>query len=515
MTKISTKHKPVLLCILDGWGERADSQDNAIVLAKTPHFRALRQRWPMTTIEASETHVGLPVGQMGNSEVGHTCIGAGRVVRQDLPRIDYAISSGELARHPDLAEAVKSLNQSGGSLHVMGLVSPGGVHSHQSHIAFLANYFTQQGIRVWLHLWTDGRDTPPRSADKFIESLVDKAPQAKIASIGGRFYAMDRDQRWERLELAFQAMVEGNRGPSPQFQQWSELISSSWQAGVNDEFIKPACQRDYQGMQDGDGVLIVNFRADRARQISAALFDKDFTAFIRPVLPAHFATKLIMSEYAASLKTKAKVLFPPFVPSDTLGEVIAQQGLRQLRIAETEKYAHVTFFFNGGREDLFEGEERILIPSPKVKTYDLQPSMAASEITKALLTSIHSGKYGLIIANFANADMVGHCGILGAAMEAVEAVDQALGELAQAILAEQGLMMICADHGNAEIMVDPDTHEPHTAHTLEVTPFILIGEDHYQLRAGGTLADIAPTILALMKIKQPEAMTGKSLLIAA
>jgi 2,3-bisphosphoglycerate-independent phosphoglycerate mutase len=501
--------KPVLLCILDGWGHAAPGACNAVTLAKAPVWQRWMAEAPHALIDASELHVGLPEGQMGNSEVGHMNIGAGRVVMQELPRIDAAIRSGEIERNPALLDFIAKLKASKGRCHLMGLLSPGGVHSHQVHIAALARQIAAAGIEVLVHGFLDGRDTPPESARAYLASFGREAPGIAFATIGGRYYAMDRDKRWDRLALAYANLVEGQ---GPRAASADEAVSAAYGRGETDEFVKPTAIGAYDGMRDGDGLLMANFRADRVRQIMAALLDPEFAGFARPRRP-HFAAALGMSEYSVELRRFHEVLFPPQDLADTLGELLSRAGKQQLRIAETEKYAHVTFFFNGGEERPFPGEDRILVPSPKVATYDLQPEMSAYEVTDKLVAAIGSGRFDFAVVNFANTDMVGHSGKLAPAIAAVEAVDRCLGRLEAAIKSAGGAMLVTADHGNAEVMCDPMTGGPHTAHTLNRVPLVLVNAPAGIAGLGdGELADIAPTLLALMELPQPAAMTGHSLL---
>jgi 2,3-bisphosphoglycerate-independent phosphoglycerate mutase len=448
---------------------------------------------------------------MGNSEVGHMNLGAGRVVMQDLPRIDLAVADGSLAKNPALTKAVAALKASGGTAHILGLLSPGGVHSHQNHIAALARIVSEAGVPVAVHGFLDGRDTPPSSAKGFIETfLADVAGhRVSIATLSGRYYAMDRDKRWERVTLAYQAMVEGKgaKAATP-----LTAIEESYQAGKTDEFVLPTVIGAYDGMKDGDGLIMANFRADRAREILSTLVDPAFDGFPRAHVPK-FAIRLGMTEYSTDLNGFFDVLFPAESLTRILGEEVSNAGLTQLRIAETEKYAHVTFFFNGGREAVFPGEDRILVPSPKVATYDLQPEMSAPLVTDKLVEAIDGGKYDLIIVNYANGDMVGHTGVLEAAIKAVETVDQCLGRLRQAVQRAGGSLMITADHGNAELMRDPVTGEPYTAHTIGKVRVILAGAPAgVTTLNNGRLADVAPTLLSLLGLAQPPQMTGHSLL---
>jgi 2,3-bisphosphoglycerate-independent phosphoglycerate mutase len=504
--------RPLVLCILDGWGERAPAPDNAIAMARTPAWHRLCARWPHARLEASGHCVGLPDGQMGNSEVGHTNIGAGRLVWQDLPRIDAAIREGTLAALPAMRRFVDNMQRSGGTAHVLGLVSPGGVHSHQHQIAALARIVAAAGIPVAVHAVLDGRDTPPKSAETYLrrfEQDVAGLARLAIATVGGRYYAMDRDKRWERVETAYRAIAEGRgeRAPDP-----LAAVAAAYERGESDEFVRPTVIAGYRGMRDGDGLLIANFRADRVREIAAALLDPEFSGFARP-RPLAFAAALGLVEYSAELNRFLETLFPPEDLADTFGEVVAKAGLTQLRIAETEKYAHVTFFFNGGRETVFPGEERILVPSPKVATYDLQPQMSAPEVTDRVLAAIGSGRFDVIVMNYANADMVGHTGRLDAAITAIETLDVALGRLARAVEETGGTLVVTADHGNAEMMRDPRTGEPHTAHTLNPVPFLIVNPPAAIDRLDdGCLADVAPTLLDLLGLEKPKAMTGHSLI---
>ena len=501
--------RPVVLCVLDGWGHRESCENNAICLGRTPVLDGLLAHCPNALLDASAEEVGLPSGQMGNSEVGHMNIGAGRIVPQDLPRIDTAIAEGELERSPALRRFSEKLKATGGTAHVMGLLSPGGVHAHQNQIARIAETLHGAGIPVKLHAFLDGRDTPPKSALQFIADFQAAAPHAPIATVSGRYYAMDRDTRWERSELAYGTLVdgEGERAPAPQ-----AAIEQAYAAGQSDEFVKPTVVGDYAGMADGDGLFMANYRADRARQLLHALLDPGFDGFARQ-RRVEFAAALGMVSYSDDLNSLLDSLFQPLDLPHTLGEVAAAAGLRQLRIAETEKYAHVTFFLNGGREIEFAGEERILVPSPKVATYDLQPEMSAFELTGRLVSAVESARFDLIVVNYANGDMVGHTGELDAAIAAVEAVDSCLGRLSEAVARAGGALIITADHGNAEQMTDHENGQPHTAHTMNRVPIVLVGSPAgIGALADGRLADIAPTVLGLLGLPQPAEMTGQSLL---
>ncbi len=513
MTEETKRPRPVMLCILDGWGHREKKEYNAIETGNTPNWHELVKTCPNTLIATSGLDVGLPAGQMGNSEVGHMNIGAGRVVMQDLPKIDEAAKDGSLAKRPAVVNLIDALKKSGGTCHLMGLMSPGGVHSHMNHIIALADVVSKAGIPVAVHAFLDGRDVPPDSALGYVkefENAVKGLNNVKIATVSGRYYAMDRDNRWERITLAYNAMMLGE---GEKAQNAEDAINASYAKKVFDEFVVPAVIGDYKGMKDGDAVLFANFRSDRAREIMYALADASFDKFERPKT-VKFAAVVGMTEYSVDHNRFVTPIFPPEQLSNIFGEVVSKAGLTQLRIAETEKYAHVTFFFNGGEERLFEGEERILIPSPKVATYDLKPEMSAFEVCDALVNAIDSGKFDAIIVNFANGDMVGHTGIMEAAVKATEAVDKCLGRLEDAIKRAGGVMLVTADHGNCELMMDETTHAPYTAHTTFPVPVVLFnGPKGVKLRDGGRLADLAPTLLELLKLPQPEEMTGKSLLV--
>jgi len=507
--------KPVVLCILDGWGERSASDDNAISKGATPVWDRMVETYPTGRLDASAEEVGLPEGQMGNSEVGHMNLGAGRVVLQDLPRIDKAVEDGSLAANPALTDFIKTLKESGGACHLMGLLSPGGVHSMQDHMVALANTITQAGVPVVLHAFLDGRDTPPSSAKEFMETFLDDTkyfPGFTLGTVSGRYYAMDRDNRWERVVKAYDAMVcaEGEHADHA-----LTAIENSYNAETNDEFVLPTVIDGYSGMHDGDGVLMANFRADRAREILATLVDPDFDGFERKK-SVKWAAKLGMVEYSSALNAFLEPLFAPVQLTNILGQVISEKGMKQLRIAETEKYAHVTFFFNGGEEQVYPGEERILVPSPKVATYDLQPAMSAPEVTDKLVGAIEGGTFDVIIVNYANGDMVGHTGMLDAAIEAAGTVDRCLERLEAAVTEAGGTMLITADHGNCEQMRDAKTGQPHTAHTLNPVPTVLVNPPAWAAGLNeGRLADVAPTLLHLLGLEQPAEMTGKSLIAAA
>ena len=500
--------RPVMLMILDGWGWRDDKDNNAVLLAKTPNFDRFWASSPHAFLRTSGLDVGLPEGQMGNSEVGHLNLGAGRVVMQDLPRINQAIADGTLKQALDESGLIGRLQASGGTCHILGLISPGGVHAHQDHAVALAKLVVAAGVPAVIHVFTDGRDTPPRSAAEYVAALeAALPPEVRVATVSGRYYAMDRDNRWERVELAWKALAlgEGERMPSA-----GSAIEAAYAANVSDEFIKPAVIGGYHGMADGDGLLSFNFRADRIREILAPLLFSEFSGFSRPRMP-----KLVgavgMTSYSSELDPIMPALFAPQSLANGLGETVSKAGLKQIRFAETEKYPHVTYFFNGGREEPFEGEERSMTPSPKVATYDLQPEMSAPELTGKVVAAIESGQYDLFVLNFANPDMVGHTGVLSAAIKAVETIDASLGQIADAILAKGGALLVTADHGNAELMVDPVTGNPHTAHTTFPVPVMLIGSKAKGLTEG-RLADVSPTLLALLGLEQPAEMTGQSLL---
>jgi 2,3-bisphosphoglycerate-independent phosphoglycerate mutase len=502
------QRRPVMLVILDGFGWREETADNAVRQAKTPTFSRLWEG-PHGFLHTSGEDVGLPHGQMGNSEVGHLNVGAGRVVMQDLPRISGAIARGEIKNASALADLIKKLKGSGGTCHLIGLVSPGGVHSHQDHAAALATILTEAGVPTLEHAITDGRDTPPQSAPEYLDRLrAALPPSVAIATVCGRYYAMDRDKRWERVVQAYNAIVEAQ---GPRFPDAQAVIADAYANKQFDEFIRPAVVGDYGGMQDGDGVLCFNFRADRVREILGAMLEKDFSGFAR-LRAVRLAAAVGMTQYSDELDPLMGAIFPSQPLTNILGEVVAQAGRTQLRMAETEKYPHVTYFLNGGREKPYGGEDRIMVPSPKVATYDLQPEMSAPELTDKAVAAIDSGKYDLIILNYANPDMVGHTGNLAAAIRAVETVDAGLGRLVAAIQKAGGAILVTADHGNCEMMRDPQTGGPHTAHTTNSVPVVLFGARNRALAAEGRLADIAPTLLELMGLPKPREMTGVSLL---
>jgi 2,3-bisphosphoglycerate-independent phosphoglycerate mutase len=503
------RRRPVMLVILDGWGWREDKADNAIRQAKTPTFDRLWQNGPHGFLRTSGKDVGLPEGQMGNSEVGHLNIGAGRVVMQDLPRIATAIADGEIKNAPALTDLIKKLKASGGTCHLLGLVSPGGVHSHQNQAVALAKILDEARVPTLIHVLTDGRDTPPQSAAEDVKRLLAALPPSvKVASVCGRYFAMDRDKRWDRVEKAYRAIVEAD---APRFADAPVVVADAYAHKKFDEFIVPAVVGDYHGMTDGDGVLCFNFRADRVREILGAMLDPNFNGFARKRV-VRFAAAVGMTQYSDELDKLMATIFPPQTLANILGEVVAHAGRTQLRMAETEKYPHVTYFLNGGCEQPYSGEDRIMVPSPKVATYDLQPEMSAPELTDKAVAAINSGKYDLIVLNFANPDMVGHTGSLPAAIKAVETVDTSLGRIADAIEKSGGALLVTADHGNCELMRDPENGGPHTAHTTNPVPLLLFGGRNRGLVAEGRLADLAPTLLELMELPKPKEMTGASLL---
>ncbi len=501
--------RPVMLLILDGFGWREDPADNAVALARKPNFDRLWSASPHAFLHTSGDDVGLPDGQMGNSEVGHLNIGAGRVVRQELARIGAAMRDGSLAQAPALQKLIAAARHTGGTCHLMGLVSDGGVHSHQDHAAALARIVAEAGIPIALHVFTDGRDTAPRSGAGFVSHLeASLPPDARIATVSGRYYALDRDNRWDRVARAWRAMALAEA--DDRFASASDAIAAAYAQNVTDEFLNPAIIGPYQGMRDGDVLLCFNFRADRVREILAALIDDNFTGFERPDRIA-FAAVAGMTQYSDALASQMDALFAPVPLDRILGQVVSDAGRTQLRMAETEKYPHVTYFLNGGEETAYPGEDRIMVPSPKVATYDLQPEMSAPELTLRAVAAIDGGSYDLIVMNYANPDMVGHTGSLPAAIRAVETVDTGLGLIAEAIARAGGALLITADHGNCEMMRDPATGGPHTAHTTNKVPLLLTGAGDVPLQ-DGRLADLAPTLLHLMALPKPPEMTGGSLI---
>lgn len=561
------RNTPLVLVILDGFGDNASDEYNAIAHAHTPQWDEWCKTMPYISLDASGCEVGLPAEQMGNSEVGHMHIGAGRIINQDLTRINQTIQSGELDKNPILGSLFDTLEKKSKSLHIMGLLSPGGVHSHEDHLfAFLKICQQRQVNRIFLHLFMDGRDTPPQSAMNSIQKLnqaiaeydqawltsdnrllsklaavsevrgdgerrtavytpvhedsstastkqfataveFQKKSRIRIATLSGRYYAMDRDNRWERIEPVYTLLTQAIS--THHFNSAEEAIQAYYAQNITDEFIPPTRIGEPAPIADGDAIFFFNFRADRARQLTQAFLDLTFHAFQRKQKPT-LSCFVSMCEYAANLPTQ--ILFPQIKPHNTLGEVIANAGLRQLRIAETEKYAHVTFFFNGGRENVFKGEDRVLIPSARIATYDLQPEMSAPAITEKLVDAIQQNKYDVIICNYANADMVGHTGNFNAAVAAITCLDECLHKLSKAVLAKGGCLLITADHGNAEKMFDETTHQPHTAHTISKVPCLFVGKNWHFMKQTGSLIDIAPTILALLGIAKPLEMTGNALL---
>lgn len=504
-------YNPTLLLILDGWGHRESTEHNAIAQANTPHWDRLWGQHPRTLLDTSGEALGLPQGQMGNSEVGHLHIGAGRLLLQDLPKINQAIANKSFFSNATLLQAIEHCKTNNATLHLMGLVSPGGVHSHQDHLHALIDLCEQEALpHCAVHAFLDGRDTPPQSATAYLDALqqkVDSASCAHIASLCGRYYAMDRDNNWDRIGLALDMLIQGQS--DTQAKTAAQALNHSYDAGISDEFVKPTVILDAVNhpsmIKDNDVVICFNFRADRARQICQGLLAGSPVGTPPPKLH----TLITMTTYPGVYD--ADVCYRSEVPTDGLGETLSKQGLPQLRIAETEKYAHVTFFFNGGQEQPYPGEDRTLIPSPSVATYDLQPDMSVYEVTEKLLSALRAQQHATIIANFANADMVGHTGDFAATIKAIEAIDECLGKILTALDDTQGQALISADHGNAEWMYNPDTEQAHTAHTQDPVPLVYYGPQHIAFQPKGALYDIAPTLLALMKIAVPSAMTGKVL----
>ena len=504
--------KLTMLMILDGFGENLNKEGNAVAMAKKPNIDRLMSTNPITKIYTSGLNVGLPEGQMGNSEVGHTNIGAGRIVYQELTRITKSLEDGDFFSNTELVDCINHCIENKTKLHIMGLLSDGGVHSHIRHLYGLLELAKRKGIEeVYVHCFLDGRDTPPASAENYIQELEEKMREkqiGKIASISGRFYAMDRDKRWERIKKVYDAIVLGKGIKS---QSAISAIENTYQKEVFDEFVEPTIicngNNPIARIEENDSVIFFNFRPDRARQLTRCLVDEEFKEFETQKLNLYFVT---FTNYDETMPN-VHVAFKPTTLKNTFGEYISNKGLKQLRIAETEKYAHVTFFFNGGNEKVYEGEDRILIPSPKVETYDLKPEMSAYEVTEKVVEAINSKKYDSIILNYANPDMVGHTGNLDAAIKAIETVDECVGKVAQAIKDNEGVLLITADHGNAEQMIDYKTGEPHTAHTTNPVPLIVVGLENIKLKEG-KLADLAPTMLDIMGLKKPEEMTGVSLI---
>ena len=500
-----------VLIILDGFGHREDTRDNAIAAARTPNWDRLWNSAPRTLISGSGRDVGLPEGQMGNSEVGHMSLGSGRIVYQAISRIDKAIEEGDFASNPAYGTAIDAAVQRGSGVHIIGLLSPGGVHSHEQHIFEALRLAVARGAqKVFLHAILDGRDTPPRSAEASLratENLFTELGTGRLATLHGRYWAMDRDQRWDRIEKSCHLLLTGTS--AHRADTGLDGLQAAYHRGENDEFVEPTQVGEPAAIVDGDAVLFMNFRADRARQLTEALTSEDFSRFARGKKPE--IDLVCTSEYSSQFN--CPVAFPPDRIGDTLGEVLADAGLTQLRLAETEKYAHVTFFFSGGREDTFAGEERRLIPSPDVPTYDLQPEMSAREVTDVLVEAIEANRFDCIVVNFANGDMVGHTGVFDAAVAAVETLDECLGRIERALLNSGGEALITADHGNCEQMLDYESGQRHTQHTTEHVPLVYVGEKSRLLRPeGGILADVAPTLLAMMDLAKPSAMTGSSML---
>ncbi len=522
--------KPVLLCVLDGWGIGDEfNPNNAIAQAKLENYARILKTYPSSKLETSGLAVGLPEGQIGNSEVGHMTIGAGRVIFQDLPRINNSIIDGSLAKNLELQKLISDLKKTGKAAHLMGLLSDGGVHAHQKHIEFLAKTLANQDIQVYIHAFLDGRDVAQRSALEYVTQFseaVEDHPKIKLATIAGRYYAMDRDQNWDRVKLAYDAIIFGKEGEKQQkirakydlekfegesLEEALALIEAYYDEDSSDEFIFPCVTGEYKNIEDGDALISCNFRADRIREISTAMIDSSFAQFATKKI--NFSHKIAMTEYSEKLNSLYKVLFPSENIINSLPQILENKGLRQLRIAETEKYAHVTFFFSCGQEKEMRGEKRIMIKSPAVATYDLQPEMAAFEVGEKLRGAIASDEFDFIIVNYANPDMVGHSGDLAASIKACQAIDLELGKLEKIILEKNGVMLISADHGNIECMRD-ENNLPNTMHTTNPVPFILIGQGVSLLHLrDGALSDIAPTVLDLMQIAQPKEMTGKSLII--
>ena len=506
-----TRPKPVVLCILDGFGERKEREGNAPLLADTPNLdRVLWNNPAKSTLVTFGPDVGLPSGQMGNSEVGHTNIGAGRVVAMDLGQIDLAIEDGSFFKNEAILSFIDTMKESGGRAHLMGVISDGGVHGHIEHTLAAAKMVSEAGVPVLIHAITDGRDVAPDSAKSFVSDLCDRLPEGcTVVTVDGRYYAMDRDNRWERVGLAYDAMINGKgQGADTPV----AAVEASYDKKEMDEFIKPTVIGDYDGAKDGDGFFCLNFRADRAREILRAIGEPDFSEFDTGARPK-WAALLGMVEYSDKHNAYMKTAYPKREIVNTLGEWISKQGLSQFHLAETEKYPHVTFFLNGGKEEPWEGEDRYMPKSPKVATYDLQPEMSAPEVTDKFVEAIETG-YDLIIVNYANPDMVGHTGSLEAAIAAVEEIDHDIGRVVEALEAAGGAMIITADHGNCETMIDPETGGPHTAHTTNLVPVSLVGGPEGAKLREGRLADLAPTLLELMQIEQPEEMTGKSLIVS-
>lgn len=511
MTDVTVGKIPHVLVIMDGIGHREAVKDNAFLAAKTPNLSMMKQQHPHSLISGSGEDVGLPDGQMGNSEVGHMNLGAGRVLYQDFTRITKDIRDGGFFEHDVLIDAVEKAKAAQGAVHIMGLLSEGGVHSHEDHIVAMCELALKRGAKVYLHAFLDGRDTPPKSAQPSLEKLdalfAQYAGQGRIATLIGRYFAMDRDNRWDRVEQAYRLLTEGEAVRV--VDTAVEGLAQAYAADESDEFVKATRVGAAAPIQDGDSVVFMNFRADRARELTRAFVEKEFTGFERQVVP-QLAKFVMLTRYQATID--APVAYMPEALHNSLGEYLSNLGKTQLRIAETEKYAHVTFFFSGGREDEYAGEKRILIPSPNVATYDLKPEMSAYEVTEQLVAAIESGEFDLLVVNYANGDMVGHTGVFDAAVKAVEAVDTCLGKVYAAVMAKHGHMIITADHGNVEQMQDYESGQVHTQHTTELVPFIYVGPQSAKIANSGVLADVAPTLLHLMQLPVPAEMQGRNLI---
>jgi len=510
---MTTTPKPLVLIILDGFGHSDSHDGNAVYAAKMPVFDRLYKTMPNGLISGSGMDVGLPDGQMGNSEVGHMNLGAGRVVYQDFTRVTKAIRDGEFFENPNICAAVDKAVGAGKAVHIMGLLSDGGVHSHEDHLVAMVELAVKRGAdKIYLHAFLDGRDTPPRSAHQYLDTMetaYKRLGKGRTATVIGRYFAMDRDNRWDRVESAYNLIVDGKS--DFQATDAKAAVDAAYDRGENDEFVKATSIGDKVKVEDGDAVVFMNFRADRARELTRVFVEDDFKDFARARQPK-LAGFVMLTQYAANIP--APSAFAAGSLDNVLGEYLAKNGKTQLRIAETEKYAHVTFFFSGGREEPFEGEERILIPSPKVATYDLQPEMSAPEVTDKIVDAIENQRFDVIVVNYANGDMVGHSGIMEAAVKAVECLDVCVGRITEALEKVGGEALITADHGNVEQMTNEQTHQPHTAHTTEPVPFVYVGKRDLKVREGGVLADVAPTMLMLLGMEVPKEMTGKSILVA-
>ncbi len=510
MSEFTPKKKPVVLCILDGWGIGDGGEYDAIASANTPCYDAMMADYPNSTLTTFGGAVGLPEGQMGNSEVGHMNIGAGRVVMQFLPRITKAFQAGDVADYEAVKALAVQLKESGKACHIMGLVSDGGVHAHMDHVIALSQIMGDAGVKTHIHAFTDGRDCPPQSGKAFIESTENRIADSEnvtLSTLCGRYYAMDRDKRWERVQLAYDAIIHGKGAVKD-----SSVVAmqESYDEGVSDEFVKPVILNGYAGIEEGDAIICANFRNDRAREILEAMLYEEFDGFERQGGKPAISKAVGMVEYSDELNELMDILFRPLAHKHILGEVVAAHGLTQMRMAETEKYPHVTFFFNCGREVPYDGEDRIMVNSPKVATYDLQPEMSAPELSEKLLDTVSNNQHDVIIVNFANTDMVGHTGSVEAARKAAEGVDATLCKLQALVLEKEGVLLVTADHGNADQMFDPSTNGPHTAHTLNPVPFVVIGAGDVNV-AEGKLADIAPTMLHFLGIEKPDDMDGECL----